>query len=81
MGIRRCQRLQQKCLEVLVELSKVLRVPRTLGHSVERFFAEFFAGIGLMRLGLEKLGWKVAFANDIDSEKHQMYRASYLFRL
>ena len=28
--------------------------------------AEFFAGIGLMRMGLEKAGWKTVFANDID---------------
>jgi DNA (cytosine-5)-methyltransferase 1 len=40
-------------------------------------FAEYFAGIGLMRLGLEKEGWKVAFANDIDSQKEQMYRANF----
>jgi len=37
-------------------------------------FAEFFAGIGLMRLGLEQAGWKVAFANDIDEKKREMYR-------
>lgn len=36
--------------------------------------AEFFAGIGLMRIGLEQAGWRVAFANDIDADKHQMYR-------
>jgi DNA (cytosine-5)-methyltransferase 1 len=35
--------------------------------------AEFFAGIGLMRLGLEQAGWHVAFANDIDAEKRAMY--------
>ena len=28
--------------------------------------AEFFAGIGLMRMDLEKAGWKTIFANDID---------------
>lgn len=28
--------------------------------------AEFFAGIGLMRLGLEQAGWRVVWANDID---------------
>ena len=28
--------------------------------------AEFFAGIGLMRMDLEKDGWKTVFANDID---------------
>lgn len=37
-------------------------------------FAEFFAGIGLMRLGLERAGWNVVIANDIDSEKQAMYR-------
>ncbi len=37
-------------------------------------FAEFFAGIGLMRLGLERAGWKIAFANDIDEDKWRMYR-------
>ncbi len=37
-------------------------------------FGEFFAGIGLMRLGLERAGWRVVFANDIDEDKRQMYR-------
>ncbi len=35
--------------------------------------AEFFAGIGLMRLGLERQGWRIAFANDIDPSKFKMY--------
>ncbi len=39
----------------------------------EKTTAEFFAGIGLMRLGLEKAGWRTAFANDIDPDKKQMY--------
>jgi len=38
-----------------------------------RTTAEFFAGIGLMRIGLEKAGWGVAFANDIDRDKWEMY--------
>ena len=37
-------------------------------------FGEFFAGIGLMRLGLERAGWRVVFANDIEADKQQMYR-------
>jgi site-specific DNA-cytosine methylase len=40
-------------------------------------FAEFFAGIGLMRLGLEQQGWKIAFANDICTEKYEMYAAHF----
>ncbi|MEW6302044.1 MAG: DNA (cytosine-5-)-methyltransferase [Verrucomicrobiota bacterium] len=37
-------------------------------------FAEFFAGIGLMRMGLERAGWRVAFANDFDEDKRRMYQ-------
>ncbi len=52
-------------------------MPRSSRSSREKTFAEFFAGIGLMRLGLENKGWAVAFANDIDPEKHEMYRAHF----
>lgn len=37
-------------------------------------FAEFFAGIGLMRMGLEQAGWRILFANDIDPIKHKIYQ-------
>jgi DNA (cytosine-5)-methyltransferase 1 len=36
--------------------------------------AEFFAGIGLVRLGLDAAGWETVFANDIDENKWKMYR-------
>ena len=36
--------------------------------------AEFFAGIGLVRQGLEMSGWKCVFANDIDPKKLEMYQ-------
>ncbi len=36
-------------------------------------FLEFFAGIGLMRLGLERAGWQCVWANDIDPKKLTMY--------
>ena len=39
----------------------------------EKRFAEFFAGIGLMRMGLERGGWRVAVANDMDEDKRRMY--------
>lgn len=35
--------------------------------------AEYFAGIGIMRLGLEAGGWSTVFANDIDEKKREMY--------
>jgi DNA (cytosine-5)-methyltransferase 1 len=39
--------------------------------------AEFFAGIGLMRMGLEQAGWKTVWANDIDSDKEEIYRHNF----
>ncbi len=45
-----------------------------MNGKTQRNFAEFFAGIGLMRIGLERAGWRIAFANDIDDDKWQMYR-------
>ena len=40
-------------------------------------FAEFFAGIGLVRLGLEQRGWTCVFANDIDPRKAEIYRRNF----
>jgi len=40
-------------------------------------FAEFFAGIGLMRMGMEQLGWTAAFANDISHDKFDMYSTHF----
>ena len=40
-------------------------------------FAEFFAGIGLVRLGLEQRGWICVFANDIDPRKAEIYRRNF----
>ena len=40
-------------------------------------FAEFFAGIGLVRMGLEKANWSVAFANDIDPLKESLYSTNF----
>jgi DNA (cytosine-5)-methyltransferase 1 len=53
---------------------------------LHKTFGEFFAGIGLMRLGLEQEGWKVAFANEIARDKYVMYSAHFgdadsIFRL
>lgn len=39
--------------------------------------AEFFSGIGLVRLALERHGWNVVFANDIDPNKAEMYRRKW----
>ena len=38
---------------------------------------EFFAGIGLARLGLERAGFRVAWANDHQPDKRAMYAAHF----
>lgn len=38
---------------------------------------EFFAGIGLARIGLERAGFDVIWSNDYDPNKHAMYRAHF----
>jgi DNA (cytosine-5)-methyltransferase 1 len=40
-------------------------------------FAEFFAGIGLVRLALERHGFQTVFANDIDPDKFEIYSANF----
>lgn len=35
--------------------------------------AEYFAGIGLVRMGLQLHGWQVSFANDLSPKKFEMY--------
>lgn len=52
-------------------------MPSQIELDPPKTFAEFFAGIGLMRLGLENQGWQIAFANDIDPGKEQMYRVNF----
>ncbi|MFG2333388.1 DNA cytosine methyltransferase [Streptomyces sp. NPDC048604] len=39
--------------------------------------AEFFAGIGLARLGLEAAGLKVVWANDMSTDKRDMYAGHF----
>lgn len=39
----------------------------------EKTFLEFFAGIGLVHLGLHPSGWRCVYANDISEKKQTMY--------
>jgi len=40
-------------------------------------FCEFFAGIGLVRLGLAEGGWQCLYANDFDEGKQALYAANF----
>ncbi|MHB8599133.1 MAG: DNA (cytosine-5-)-methyltransferase [Ktedonobacteraceae bacterium] len=70
-NIERCVEITCDALAETTKRSSYSLLPR-------RTFAEFFAGIGLMRMGLERQGWTVAFANDIDKQKYEMYEGQFL---
>ncbi|MFC0444351.1 DNA cytosine methyltransferase [Pseudidiomarina halophila] len=40
-------------------------------------FAEFFAGVGLVREGLSHCGWECVWANDYSADKEAVYVANY----
>ena len=56
-----------------------LKSPKFISEVVsnQQTVAEYFAGIGLVRLGLEQAGWSVLFANDISQKKFEMYSAFF----
>lgn len=40
-------------------------------------FVEYFAGIGLFRMGLESAGWQLLYGNDWSAERAQIYRGFF----
>ena len=47
------------------------------GSAAQKTFCEFFAGIGLVREGLEGSGWQCVYANDINPKKQELYEARF----
>ena len=43
----------------------------------EKTVADFFAGIGLVELGLEKAGWSTIYSVDYSDEKRQLYEGHF----
>jgi len=48
-----------------------------MASSTSKRLAEFFAGIGLVRVGLERAGWECVFANDNDPLKASTYGLNF----
>ncbi len=67
----------EKCAEMTIQLRDSQLIDDSFSVLPDKTFAEFFAGIGLMRMGLERQGWTLAFANDIDPLKLQMYQGHF----
>src|SRR6266496_1225194 len=62
-----------QCVETTLQAIEKGAKPTALSLLPQKSFAEFFAGVGLMRMGLEEQGWTAEFANDIDEQKYEMY--------
>ncbi len=65
------------CVELILEKARTRLLDDKIKLIAEKSFSEFFAGIGLMRLALEKRGWNCKFANDIDPDKQKMYEDQF----
>jgi hypothetical protein len=61
------------CLERLDARRYHLSVEGISGNGRSLTAAEFFSGIGLVRLALERQGWRVVFPNDSHPDKAAMY--------
>jgi len=67
------QKNLDQCVETTLRIIEKGTKPTPVSLLPRKTFAEFFAGVGLMRMGLELQDWTAEFANDIDEQKHEMY--------
>ena len=67
----------EACVQMTMQILASDLKPTPLSLIPQMTFLEFFAGIGLMRMGLEQGGWSIRFANDIDEQKHAMYTSHF----
>lgn len=65
------------CVQMAIEVIENNSQPQSFAQVLNKNFAEFFAGIGLMRMGLERQGWSLTIANDIDPQKKKMYEGHF----
>ena len=61
------------CAERLIRVRDGLEAASPLSSAAGATTADFFAGIGLMRLGLKGAGWRTVWANDYDATKRRLY--------
>jgi DNA (cytosine-5)-methyltransferase 1 len=66
----------QKWAEITVNSRKNAEAA-AFGALPGRTVVELFAGIGLVRLALDRNGWSTVFANDNDAEKFSIYRENF----
>jgi DNA (cytosine-5)-methyltransferase 1 len=67
----------EECVDVVMKAKSSGKMKRSRSVFPSPTAAEFFAGIGLMRFALERQGWSVRFANDIDPDKLEIYGQNF----
>lgn len=67
----------ERCVDMTLDLIHNGAAQTPFALLPQQTVAEFFAGIGLMRMGLERQGWRVVWANDFDPNKQMMYNANF----
>lgn len=65
----------QKCVSAILQSKS--KPSAAFASLPRKTAAEFFAGIGLVRLALEHAGWSTVFANDNDPQKIEMYSSNF----
>lgn len=60
-----------------VATAEKIDIPIASTKSPPLTVAEYFAGIGLFRMGLEAAGWRVVYANDWNAKRAQIYRGFF----
>lgn len=63
----------EACARRLIDIRDGREDPSPLSLAASGTTADFFAGIGLMRLGLKGAGWRTVWANDYDATKRRLY--------
>lgn len=66
-----------KCVTTTMESLDKVSGRASFAALADRTAVELFAGIGLVRLALDRSGWKTIFANDNDPDKLAMYSANF----
>jgi DNA (cytosine-5)-methyltransferase 1 len=65
------------CVETTLAVTQNRGCPTPYSQLPCKSVAEFFSGIGLVRVALERQGWPVVYANDIDPKKREMYERHF----
>ena len=71
------RKFPDKCVEVTLESVEKGAERAAFSALPHRTAVELFAGIGLVRLALQRSNWRTVFANDNDPQKLAMYSANF----